>query len=525
MFYGNNLEIRKLYRVFFVFLIIFILLILRLFYLTGTKGDKLAVMADSQYSYTEKSSELNFEETDRNGKELLDYYYKYYMVINPQLFNSNFDSNNTELKALNYILKDNKDAINIYDENILSKSILTKFSITEETYNKLSEIKNVKGFYCYKEKCPDRSSAWKIENIISDFYDASNGKLKDKSSLEGRISQMFQSNYPTVSFQRDEEGYVRLKSEDEKSENQLKLTLDKDIQDSIRKILQETKYKQVGCAIMDTSAGDIIALAQKNEKAPNILIGAGGETILPGSTFKLIVAEAALENDTIKTSDKFTCNGLMEKDGHKYHGTMDLKKAFSISCNSIFIQIGLRTGMDKIISMAEKQGLLKKTLGLYYEEKGSFDSIKNIDNSDISSTSIGYNIHVTPLELLAAVNVIANDGYYVEPNIICNMEKKSNKVLSLDIVKVLKEDLRSVVTEGTGIAAGSSKTAVYGKTGTNGYWLDNTYKSDGIFAGFFNKDGKFYSMIIVVKDIDVNEESASNTAVPIFKTILNNFMK
>ncbi|MDV3425695.1 MAG: hypothetical protein LIR50_00220 [Bacillota bacterium] len=519
MFYNNNLEKKKIHRVFLSFFVLFSLLLSRLYYLAEMKGDKLSVMADSQYSYTEKNEELNFEETDRNGKELLDYYYKYYLVINPQLFNSNFDSNNIELKALNYILKDNIDPINIYDEEILSKSLLTKFSITEETYNKLSDIKKVKGLYCYKEKCPDRSYAWKIENIISDFNDTAENKAKDKSSLEGIINSMFQNNYSAVSFQRDEEGYISLKSEDEKSKNQLKLTLDKDVQDSIRKILQETNYKQAGCALMEASTGNIVALAQKNEKAPNILIGAGGELMIPGSSFKLIVAEAALENNEIDVDDKFTCKGFME-DKHKYHGTLDLKKALSVSCNSIFVQIGVKTGMKNIMAMAEKQGLLKKTLGLYYEEKGSFDN-----SDDISNTSIGQNIHLSPLELLAAVNVIANDGYYIEPNIMCSMEKKSNKVLSLNTVRILKEDLRSVVTNGTAIRANNSKTKVYGKTGTSEYWIDKQEKSDGIFLGFFNKDGKTYSMIVVVKDIDKENEDAGNTAVPIFNTIINNFIK
>ena len=519
MFYNNNIEKKKIYRVFLSFFLLFSLLILRLYYLADMEGDKLSVMADSQYSYTEKKQELNFEETDCDGKELLDYYYKYYLVINPQLFNSNFDSNNIELKALNYILKGNIDPINIYDEKILSKSLLTKFSITEDTYNKLSDIKKVKGFYCYKEKCPDRSYAWKIENIISDFYDTTENKAKDKSSLEGKINSMFQNNYSTVSFQRDEEGYISLKSEDKNSVNTLKLTLDKNMQDNIRNILKNTKYEQVGCALMETSSGDIIALAQKNEKIPNILIGASGELLVPGSSFKLIVAEAALENNLINTSDKFTCKGFME-DKHKYHGTLDLKKALSVSCNSIFVQIGIKTGMNNIMTMAEKQGLLKKTLGLYYEEQGSFDN-----NEDISNTSIGQNIHVSPLELLAAVNVIANDGYYIEPNIICNMEKKSNKVLSLNTVQILKEDLRSVVTNGTGIRANNSKTKVYGKTGTSEYWIDKQEKSDGIFLGFFNKEGKSYSMIVVVKDIDRENEDAGNTAVPIFNTIINNFTK
>ena len=518
MFFGNKFEKKRIYSIFFSFLVLFGLLVLRLYYLTDMKGDQLSVMADSQYNYTEKNSQLNFEETDRNGKKILDYYYKYYLVINPQLFNSNFDSNNTELKALNYILKGNKDPINIYDEKILSQSILTKFSITEETYNKSSDIKSVKGFYCYKEKCPDRSYAWKIENIISDFNDITENKPKDKSSLEGKINSMFQNNYSTVSFQRDEEGYISLKNEDISSKNQLKLTLDKNMQDSIRKILQETKYKQVGCALMEASTGDIIALAQKNEKMPSILIGAGGELLVPGSTFKLIVAEAALENNIINTSDKFTCYGRTET--HNYHGTLDLKKAFTVSCNDVFIQIGIKTGMDKIMAMAEKQGLLKETLGLYYEDKGYFGN-----DYDITNTSIGQNIYVSPLELLAAVNVIANDGYYIEPNIICNMEKKSNKVLNLSTVKILKEDLRSVVTNGTGIRANNSKITVYGKTGTTEYEIDKEKKSDGIFMGFFNKDDKFYSMIVVVKDIDRENEDGGNTAAPIFNKVLNDFLK
>jgi cell division protein FtsI/penicillin-binding protein 2 len=518
MFFDSKIEKKRIHRIFLCFFIIFSLLFLRLYYLTYMKGDKLSIMADSQYSYTEINSELNYEMTDIKGNKLLDYYYKYYLIIDPLLFNNNFSSSNTELKALNYILKGNKNPINIYDENILSQSLLKKFSITADTYNKLLNIKNVKGFYYYKEKCVDRSYAWKIENIISDYYDTTENKQKDLSSLEGRIHSLYEKKYTTVSFQRDEEGYISLKSEDENSDNLVQLTLDKKLQDTVRTILNKTKYKQVGCAVMETSTGNILALAQKNEKMPNILIGASGELLLPGSTFKLIVAEAALENNIIKTDDKFTCKGILEKDGHKYHGTIDIKKALTISCNDVFIQIGIKTGIENIKDMAEKQGLLKKTLGLYYENKGYFG-----DTDNISLTSIGQNIYVSPLELLASINTIANNGYYVEPNILSSSEKKTSKVLSDSTVQTLKEDLRSVVVSGTGIRANNSKTIVYGKTGTTEYIINKENKSDGIFMGFFNKGGKYYSMIVVVKDIDRNNEDGGSTAAGIFNTIINNF--
>lgn len=506
-------------KILIFFTIIFLLLISRIYYLTNIKGEKLSILTDSQYKYEEKTNELKYEMIDSNGSSLLNYYYKYYLVINPQLFRNNFNESNGDFKTLYYVLKGNFSPIDIYDEKIISSNTLLKFSLDEKSFQKLAYLNKIKGMYYYGEKVVDRRDAWKIENIISNYYDNSN-KPKDKSSLEGIIYDKYNNSlYDKISFGRDEEGYIKI-IEEIKGSNCLILTLNNDLQMGIRSILKETPYSQVGCILMESSTGNIISLAQKDEKKPNILIGANSEEIIPGSTFKILIEEVALEKNIINERTKFTCLGSLEKNDHKYHGTMEIKKALTISCNDIFSQIGRKTGFDNIKEMAEKQGLLTKGINLYDEGTGYFGNEK-----EIGLTSIGQNIYVTPISLVSSLNIIANKGYYIYPNIIQGNVTKKVKILSDKTVNILEDSLRSVVVSGTGIRANNSSVKVYGKTGTTEYIIKGISKSDGIFLGYFKILEKNYSMIVLVKDIDKEKEDGGNTAATIFNNILNLLIK
>lgn len=535
MFIKRNKNIMRLRCLYLVFFVIFSLLVLRLFYLMNYSNEKLTVMTDSQYSYTHNVCDINYKLLDRNNNDLLKYNTEYILEIYPSLFNKNiYSSNQEELQTLNYILKNNYEEINLYDKNVLSTSTLKSFELDKDTFDKLQSIKEIQGMYIYSKDIVDKSEAWKIENILITDEDVSKDIYKDEDSLEGEISRITENNqFPKVIFERDLDGYINKVGDNNLKDNiNVKLTIDSNIQDKVRNILQADSHEEVGCILMDTESGDILALAQKNEKLSNVNICANGMGYYPGSIFKIIVEESALENNIINTYDSFYYKGLDL--AHSFQGAMSLKEAFIKSNNDVFEQIGYKTGFDMIEAMAKKQGLLDKGLNLYNEFTGTFDGDTEED-IHLNLVSIGQSVRVTPIEAISIANTTANKGIYVKPrlvdsyvdgegNIISKEETIRNKVVSENTASILMDQMKAVVEEGTGTNAQIDGIDVYGKTGTTEYMElvdgEKQNKSDGWFIGFFNVDGKFYSMVVFVRDIDVEAEGGGSTAAPIFKEIV-----
>ena len=209
----------------------------------------------------------------------------------------------------------------------------------------------------------------------------------------------------------------------------------------------------------------------------------------PGSTIKMAVALAALENGIIDYNTKFYCNGLKElgsstfhcwaKDGH---GQLNLMEAIEQSCDVYFYELGLKVGIDKIALMMKKLGL-----GQYYDieindkSKGVVPNIEWKLKRDGLQWSMGETLNAsigqgylltTPLQLTTMVSRIANGKFSVTPTLI--MKKSQNRFEPLKInpkhLDFIKKSMERVVTGIKGTAKnhqiGSKKIEMAGKTGT-----------------------------------------------------------
>ncbi len=209
----------------------------------------------------------------------------------------------------------------------------------------------------------------------------------------------------------------------------------------------------------------------------------------PGSTIKMAVALAALENGIIDYNTKFYCNGLKElgsstfhcwaKDGH---GQLNLMEAIEQSCDVYFYELGLKVGIDKIALMMKKLGL-----GQYYDieindkSKGVVPNIEWKLKRDGLQWSMGETLNAsigqgylltTPLQLTTMVSRIANGKFSITPTLI--MKKSQNRFEPLKInpkhIDFIKKSMERVVTGNKGTAKnykiGSKKIEMAGKTGT-----------------------------------------------------------
>ncbi|MBI6873954.1 penicillin-binding protein 2 [Clostridium aciditolerans] len=543
----SRLIIRKRqYVVFGIFITLLSILYFRIVKFQYFKSDKLSVMADSQYSYKEDITDANYQLFDCNGKQLLNYNKKYYAVISPEIFSkNNMDTDQDKILTLMYILRNYNNDYDLSKAGVLSSSKKIYYEIDESTYNKLKDIKGIKGFYAYTYSALEKGEAWKIENLLINTKRTDNNEQKSQDSLEMQINNKIKSNKkPQIIFDRDVNGsIVEEKTELPKNNVNVRLTFDKNIEDKIKEILNNDKnkgFQQIGVALMEADTGKIKALVQKDDTKPNVNLGvATNHGFFPGSIFKIIVEEAGLDRKSISTTDNFTCRGLIELESHSKHGTLTPEEALVVSCNDIFAQIGAKVGFNNFYDNAKSQGLFEKVLGFDSEKQGAFEVKEpKISDGSLGLASIGQNLRITPIEAISIANTVANNGTYVKPYIIDayvddnnteleSLSTQQRPVIDKSTANVMKNQMIKVVKKGTAQAAYVDNVEIGGKTGsTTRVELSKQSgqpetHSDGWFVGFFKIKGKYYSMTVFVQDIDKDKESGGSTAAPIFKDIVN----
>lgn len=477
---------------------------------------------------------------------MLDYNREYKVVIIPSVFSKNDvkEDNGKSLDVLR-ILKEYNDTYDITEREHWQISEKITFDVDYETYEKLKGFLGLKGFYTFCYLKVDRSNAWSVENLITNTRNSNNGEKKDKDSLEIILNHKLKDNKDyKINFKGDIDGNLQESvNKDYLDNDNVRLTLDKDLQYQVKNILKNKydKYEQIGVIVMEANTGKIKVMTQKNDKLPNVNIGA--ETLngfFPGSIFKTIVLEGELEKGNSKDKT-FKCTGLYES---THHGTLNVEKAFVVSCNHIYSQIGKDIGFDKIFELSKKQELFNKILGFHKEQRGKFEIQEpKWEDGTLAMTSIGQNIRITPIEAIGIVNTVANHGVFVRPYIVDAFVDKNNKeheimdtsmhyVISKENADTVKNMMKKVIKEGTGVRAYVKGIEMGGKTGSTERIEKVTDKnsnkknkkfSDGWFIGFFEAEGKTYSTVVFVKNIDKFYESGGTTAAPIFKEIVKIF--
>ncbi len=310
-----------------------------------------------------------------------------------------------------------------------------------------------------------------------------------------------------------------------------------------------------GCVIlMEVETGEIKAIANLSKDDDgdyyeyyNYAIGESAE---PGSTFKLPSLVVALEDGYVKLNDSIDAgNGKADFHGETMrdskedgYGKISVEEAFAVSSN-----IGVMRIIEKYYANEPAKfikGLrrmnLGDSMGIEIAGEGS-PLIKDPSDKSWSLisylwTSIGYEVKMTPLQILTFYNAIANDGKMMKPIFVRKITDKSSVVREIDPVvinphicsektaKQAQKLLEAVVQEGTATNLKNPNYTIAGKTGTArvanssaGYGTKITYQAS--FAGYFPADNPKYSCIVVVNAPNRSVYYASHVAGPIFAEI------
>ncbi|MGH4119725.1 penicillin-binding transpeptidase domain-containing protein [Clostridium sp.] len=560
MYSGNNIFGKSNYKtgigkriwiMMIIFMLFFCLLIWKISNKMYFKAEPLKAMFNAQYTIDEKYG-TPYKLLDCNGNNLLEYKMNYTAVIDPvDYFRFNEYTSKYDMESLTITLRNynvNYDLDKIKGSGSFEK---VRYKIDEITFNKLKDIKGIKGFYTFAVNKVIEVKNWKIENLLSNPRDSENSKFKSADSLEMQIYNKTKNNeYEKIRFVKGVDGDIgEGKIIYPQNNINVRLTLDKEIQDSVENILHKkeyNKYEQIGVVLMESTTGKIRAMAQKDDTRYNANLGmVGTNGAYPGSIFKVIVEEAGLDLNLIDVNEKYKLNSeLFKKEHSKGRDSYTVREALTYSSNNIFAQFGFLIGGKSIYNYAEKQGLLGKVLNFHDEESGKFE-VELLNSkfiaSDISQASIGQNIRITPLAAISIPSTIINNGVYVNPSIIDSYVNDNNEIiesvapkkstiLKRETAEEIKLAMMDVVTKGTGQQAYIEGMDIGGKTGTTEYNDDGEKCSDGWFVGFFKLNGKKYSMVVFVPKILINvegkdDEEGGTTAAPIFKEIVKALKK
>ena len=320
--------------------------------------------------------------------------------------------------------------------------------------------------------------------------------------------------------------------------NTLRISLDYTMQkyalQMAEKVRTEKQADKVGIILMNPQNGEIYAMVNvpefdlnqpfmlNNEETGENLTdeqrqdalnqmwrnGCINDTYEPGSTFKIITASAGLEEGAVHLTDQFSCPGYKVVEDrrircHKVggHGAENFVQGIQNSCNPVFIEVGLRIGVDRFFDYFRQFGLMDLTGVDIPGEAGTIMHKKeNVGQVELATISFGQSFQITPIQLATTVSALVNGGRRVTPHFgmeVLSAEGKKVKtfrynakkhIVSEKTSQTMRELLESVVAEWSGKNAYVEGYRIGGKTATSQTLPRSANKYISSFVGFAPAD-------------------------------------
>lgn len=349
----------------------------------------------------------------------------------------------------------------------------------------------------------------------------------------------------------------------------LHISLDANIQKYVEqaayRVMQQKQADSVSIILMRPHNGEILAMvnvpefdlndpftlntdtsgmsAEEKQDALNRMWRNGciNDTYEPGSTFKIITAAAGLEEGVVSLKDRFSCPGFKIVEDrrircHKVggHGAEDFVQGTMNSCNPVFIEVGLRLGIDNYYHYFEKFGLKGKTgVDLPGEAATIMHKKENMGQVELATVSFGQSFQITPMQLITTASSIINGGRRITPHFGVEVRDDEgtlyeklqyplgDQIVSEGTSETMRYILEQVVDGGSGKNAFLEGYHIGGKTATSETLPRSANKYISSFLGFApasnpqviglcvinNPQGLYYGGIIaapVIQDIYKN---------------------
>jgi cell division protein FtsI (penicillin-binding protein 3) len=408
----------------------------------------------------------------------------------------------------------------------------------------IGEVKESKRFYPNKE----------LAAHLLGYVGVDNGGL---SGIESTYDSQIRGKAGTIMVHTDAKRHAFSRFErPPTSGSTVELTIDEYLQHVAERELHEgvVQNRAAGgtAIIMNPHTGEILAMANEPTFNPNAYREfdnaarrnrAVQDLYEPGSTFKVVTASAAIEEKVMPIDTLIdTHPGVIHIAGrpkavteanHHDYGVLSFEDVIIHSSNVGAIKIGLRIGTERLSRYVERYGFGHPVSPDFPSESpGIVWAPEKWTESALASVSMGYQVGVTPLQMVTAVSSVANGGELVEPRVIraiyrdnrryAVQPKVVRRTVSAETVATLTEIMEGVVDRGTARTAQMPGYTVAGKTGTaaklvNGHYSTTDYNCS--FVGFVPSRDPKIAIIVVTDSPHAGLNTGGPVSGPVFKRI------
>ena len=316
--------------------------------------------------------------------------------------------------------------------------------------------------------------------------------------------------------------------------NDLQISLDASVQEYVQqaalKVMEEKQAERVSILLMNPQNGEIYACVNVPEFDLNepFKLNTGedtsglsgkkkqdllnrmwrnpclNDTYEPGSTFKIITMSAGLEEGVVSADDHFFCPGYKIVEDRRIrcarrtgHGAETFVQGAQNSCNPVFIEVGLRLGVENYYKYFRQFGLMEKTgVDLPGEAGTIMHKMENMGEVELATVAFGQSFQITPIQLASTVSGLINGGNRVTPHFGVTVRSSDGtkaqkieyppekRIVSQETSETVREILETVVSEGSGKNAKIEGYSIGGKTATSQTLPRSANRYISSFLGF-----------------------------------------
>ena len=408
-----------------------------------------------------------------------------------------------------------------------------KTNVDKETGDRIRsyELAGVKVDEDYKRYYPYGSLASKVLGFTGGDNQGIVGlEVQYDSYLQGTPGKIL-TKTDARGVELDEEGESRIEPQ---AGYNLLISLDSNIQayaqQAALKVMEEKQAERVSILLMNPQNGEIYAMVNVPEfdlNDPFTLnedVDTSGMTVEekqdllnqmwrnpclndtyePGSTFKIITMSAGLEEGVVSLDDQFYCRGYTVVEDRRIHcsnrnghGAENFLEGAENSCNPVFIDVGLRLGVDRFYQYFQQFGLLNLTgIDLPGEAGTIMHQKEDMGQVELATVSFGQSFQITPIQLATTVSSLINGGHRVTPHLAKAIQSADGEyikeleyetqdgIISQETSATVRYILEHVVSEGSGKNAYVEGYTVGGKTATSQTLPRSANRYISSFLGF-----------------------------------------
>lgn len=494
------------------------LLLVKMLYLTVIKGPELAEKAETQWKSEMNLTAMRGNIVDRNGSILVTSTNVYRIEVDMDTLKTYIEDEKTTVEKVSSDLAEALGASydDIYgklsDEE--NKFIILSKGLEKDVIDKVKSLE-IRGLVYYDEIERYYPNGNYLSQVLGIINSEGVGLTGLELQYDDYLSGLSGIRIGGVDAYSNDLPFVSGKQTNAINGKDIVTTIDENLQYYAELVanegLETYKAKRVSITIMNPNNGEILAMAStpgydpndpyegyenfegdtENDKIQNMWRNSiVSDTYEPGSTFKIITMAAAMEEGLIHDDDVFVCNGSKtfgDVNVHCWnlsgHGEQTAAEILKNSCNVGFMELGARLGAEKLNEYIKKLGFGSITgIDLPGEAEGIVKSTNSISDIDLATIAFGQTNTLNALQLLTAVNAVANGGNLIQPHIVKEITHKDSNgntivdktiegkttenVLSEKTSATLREYLERTATQDAGAGTFVQGYDIGGKTGT-----------------------------------------------------------